>query len=199
MKKIGGVIIGPGGVGKGYGLGDILTEYFGVKIFISGDWCRQNAAENADRGIRVDDTIILGAASQHLHHHNCDRWHFDCPRSVHQAKAVLQMFHTANFDEVVVWHVYADESLCRQRIIDRAERQGRADDLDPVVIDRRMKTYYDPIVGIRATVVPFFADNCNRIINLDASGDLELLRDHVRERYAPSVFQPYDQHSSVRV
>ncbi len=185
--KIGGFIFGASGVGKGFACGNVLSEYHGVQVFVSGDWCRDHRPKLANGGYIVQDQDILNAARHHLITHASRRWHFDCPRSVGQAEKVLLMFEELGCEEVVTWHLDADESVCRQRIYDRAERQGRLDDLDLVAVDKRMKFYYAPKIGLQDQLIPFLR-NHTRLIRVNANLDLENMRDEVRYELAYQVF-----------
>lgn len=198
MRKTRGLIIGPSGVGKGYGLGSILTEYHGAPVFVSGDWCRQQHAAVAQKGVLVDDNGILRANEQHYNALGCpDRYFFDCPRSLDQAKQLLAWFGQIGTDQVVVFHMHAERHVCEQRIIDRATRQGRADDADLTVIQRRLSVYYSP-GGLLHTVVPFLKDSCNHFELIDANPDLEhvvrplVINHHCRRVFpvAPPSSQP---------
>lgn len=182
-----GLIIGPSGVGKNYGLGQPLKEYWGAELFVSGDWCREHQAQIAASGALVTDEKILAACQEHYEHvSRPDLFFFDCPRTVHQVKSLLGWFQAIGTDEVIVFHMHAEWSECENRIRDRAIRQNRHDDACPDAIKRRLTTYFGKN-GILETVIPFVTDNCNAIVQIDANPDLEIVRREVIETHCPGL------------
>jgi adenylate kinase family enzyme len=189
------LFVGPSGVGKGYGLGDCLAEYHGLLIFVSGDWCRKHEKEHANKGIRVDNRRIVDAGIECFESRGRpDRFGFDCPRDVVQIQMLREYFDRAYGDyELLFWHMHAKKDICEQRIHDRAIRQGRLDDADPVAIARRVKTYFDAETGLCKTLVPYVADECDGHIDLDANGNLETeVRPRVITELAPMFYPPFE-------
>jgi adenylate kinase family enzyme len=191
-----GITLGPSGVGKWYGLGSILKEYHGVHSFVSGDWSRDNAADLARRGILVDDAVIVGAGKDSFESHGRpDRFQFDCPRSIEQVERLIEFYKSLGDFELVFWHVHAPREVCEARIIERAIRQGREDDADPVAIERRLKVYFKEAEGLRDNVVPYIADECDVHISVDATEDLEtLVRPYVITQLAPLIYPAFESH-----
>jgi adenylate kinase family enzyme len=140
-----GVVCGGAGVGKGYAFGNVLTEYFGVTIFCTGDWCRTNSAALADAGTLVADELIVAAIK--LHYIKLGRpqnYIVDCPRSVKQLEDLSEFFLNEGIrpDNLVAFEMRATRKTCYKNIVDRATRQGRNDDCKPEAVNRRLDAYF---------------------------------------------------------
>ena len=182
-----GFIAGPSGVGKDYGVGRVLSEYYGVRTFITGDWCREHEAELANDGHLAADEVIQRAVFADFSKHK--DWHYliDAPRSVSQVCAFLEMFRQANVEaEVHTFHLDGSWESCEARLVDRATRQHRLDDAKPEVIERRLGTYFNK-GGIRDTVIPLLRE-LTVYHPLDGNIDLEQVRKEVRLHLGPHVF-----------
>lgn len=188
MSKIFGFIIGPSGIGKDYGLGRVLREYWGVRTFVTGDWCRKYATNLAANGILVNDqSLVLAGIEDYWSADSPDYFLFDCPRTVEQVTSMINFFRDQKMTQLVTWSLVAQRSICEDRIRERAMRQGRADDAEPEVIARRLDTYFGVPHGIQCTVLPYLAEE-SRLIHVDASVDLEDVRTQVYKVHAPSVY-----------
>lgn len=137
------VLLGAPGSGKGT-LGDRLAGELGLPHLSTGDLLRAEAAAGIGHGRRVapylergalvpDDLTdaVVGPALAEARERGgyvLDGY----PRTVDQAE------HLA--DDVVVVHLALPDEVARRRLAGRAE--GRADDADPAVIDRRLAVYH---------------------------------------------------------
>lgn len=205
-----GLIIGPSGVGKGYGVSGVLKEHAPVETFVTGDFCRDQAVKQASSGILVNDDVIQKAAiaayAEHLRSakHNAGFcFLIDAPRTIEQAQFFYEWFieSGAKPDSIITLHIDAQPDVCRQRIIDRATRQGRADDKNPSVIRRRLGVYFGQETpdstdesynyvgsgGVRHTIAPWLEAN-TRYHKIDGNLPLEDIRDSVRLCVLPSIF-----------
>ena len=183
-----GFIVGPSGVGKGYGVGSVLGEHHGTKVFVTGDWCRLHAQELSDRGVNVSDDIIHGACIDSF-----ERWggeldfFLDAPRSVVQVEGFIQMYKKKNPDaEIHTIHIEASKENCEARLKDRAVRQRRKDDAKKSVILRRLDGYFKE-GGIRDTVVPLLRKRTHYHF-VDGNLDLESIRRDVLNQICPKIF-----------
>ncbi len=189
--KIFGFTVGPSGIGKDYGLGRVLSEYWGVRTFVSGDWCRSHQAEHAAGGTLVNDELIVKAAIQDYQSNGSpDRFLFDCPRSIPQVQRLIRFFRDQGMNKLVTWNLTASRAVCEARIKERAERQCRLDDARADSIDKRLNTYFAAQSGILHTVVPYLADESDDFVSVDASSDLEKVRVEVHSRYGPPIYGP---------
>lgn len=186
-KIIYGFIAGPSGVGKDYGVGRVLSEYYGVHTFITGDWCREHEAELANDGHLAADEVIQRAVFADFSKHK--DWHYliDAPRSTSQVCVFLEMFHRANAQaEIHTFHLDGLWESCEARLVDRATRQNRLDDAKPEVIERRLGNYFKE-GGIRDTVIPLLK-KMTVYHHIDGNTDLEQVRKEVRTCLGSEVF-----------
>lgn len=184
-----GFIAGPSGIGKGYGVGDVLDEYHGTKRFITGDWCRENASQFSNGGTLAPDEIIFRAVEKDFRSSTEVHYFIDAPRSVGQVNLFMQMFlDHCPAAEIHTIHIDGDRRICEQRLIERAKRQGRLDDANPEVIKRRLDAYYHR-GGIGETVVPFVQNRTN-YIRINGNYGMEQIRGHVLTHVCPRIFSP---------
>jgi adenylate kinase len=138
------VLLGAPGSGKGT-LGDRLAGELGLPHLSTGDLLRAEAAAGTGHGRRVAPYLARGALvpddltdavvgpalaeARERGGYVLDGY----PRTVGQAE------HLA--DDVVVVHLALPDEVARRRLAGRAE--GRADDADPAVIDRRIAVYHE--------------------------------------------------------
>lgn len=186
-KKKFGFIAGPSGIGKDYGVGRVLKEYYGVKVFVTGDWCRDNAAELANNGILAPDDIIHRAVLADFVQHQ--DWHYlvDAPRSIEQVNNFIRMFQDVDANaEIHCFHICGTRKSCEDRLVHRAIQQNRLDDALPEVIERRLSTYFKK-GGIRDGVIPHLKEKTH-YHHIDGNIDLEVVRQMIRVKYGPEVF-----------
>lgn len=138
------VLLGAPGSGKGT-VARRLAGELGVPHLSTGELLRAEVARDTDLGRRVtpylekgslvpDDLTeaVLGPILDQARAgggYVLDGY----PRTVHQARALG--------DDVVVIHLALPDEIARQRLLSRDE--GRADDADAAVVDRRIAIYHD--------------------------------------------------------
>jgi adenylate kinase family enzyme len=182
-----GFIAGPSGIGKGYGVGRVIKGTHDVKIFVTGDWCRENAEKHANDGILVNDDLIFDAIVEDFNNSDDTHYFIDAPRTAVQADKFISMFLEKNPDaEIHTIHIHGDKKTCEDRLKDRASREGRNDDAESHVIEKRLGNYYKE-GGIHDTVIPVLKE---RTIYHPINGDLdlEIVRAHVGQEIAPKIF-----------
>jgi adenylate kinase len=144
------LLMGPPGAGKGtqavklararsllkLSTGDMLRDH--VK---RGTELGQQAKAIMDAGQLVSDEIVIGMVRAEIAGHNPVRVLFDgFPRTPAQADALdnlLKEFNTG-ITGVVLLEVNEDELV--QRLLERAQKEGRSDDTEEVIRER-MKVY----------------------------------------------------------
>lgn len=184
--KVAGYIVGPSGVGKHWGVGDPLHQFGGVKIAVTGDYCRSKHATCAGTGRLVSNSRIQRYIRREAF--RCRRGAFlvDCPRSVKQVEETNAFFRSIGVSQIIVLHIHADWQVCENRIKHRAEIVGRPDDADPEVINRRLSVYFDRVRGLKQTLIPYLADcSDTTVIPIDANTELEIVRRHVQDEVVP--------------
>ena len=193
-----GLIAGASGIGKGYGIGQVLEEYYGAKVFVTGDWCREHTSELADRGTLASDNLILSAVQDHFHRH--DEWHYfvDAPRSAGQIDSLISMFTDKDPDaEIYSFHLKGSRKLCKALLKDRALRKNRIDDARPEVIKKRLDGWFSKN-GIASQIIPTLKAR-TRYEVIQGHVNIEIVRKHVHEKLCPRVFGSASSRELVRV
>jgi adenylate kinase len=153
------IFLGPPGAGKGTQAKRLATELELVQLS-TGDMLRDHMARGTELGQQikeiqnsgrlVSNEIVVALIRDKLSNMDSIRVIFDgFPRTIAQAQAldVLLEELSAPISSVPLFEV--PEEVLRQRILDRAEKEGRADDT-PVVVEKRLQVYRDetsPLVG----------------------------------------------------
>lgn len=182
-----GFIAGPSGVGKGFGVGEVLHEYFGARIFVTGEWCREHENGHAVGGTLAPDDRLIEAIAQDYEQHQPMKFLIDAPRTLAQAQRLMGLFRKWDPDAAIVTaHITADRHSCKTRIHHRATQQGRLDDAKPEIIKRRLDVYFEE-GGISKTVIPYLQEY-TRYERIDGSLTLEIIRQMVREQHGPALF-----------
>ena len=145
------LILGPQGAGKGTQAARIASEY-GARHLSTGDLFRAAIAAGTelgqkvkpllDSGQLVPDEITVALIREQLAETD-GGWILDgFPRNLTQAEALDAMLTEVGRPlDVIVLLEIADD-VARERMLKRAETEGRADDT-PEVIERRLATYHE--------------------------------------------------------
>ena len=145
------LILGPQGAGKGTQAARIASEY-GARHLSTGDLFRAAIAAGTelgqkvkpllDSGQLVPDEITVALIREQLGE-TTGGWILDgFPRNLAQAEALDAMLTEIEQPlDVIVMLEIADD-VARERMLKRAELEGRADDT-PEVIERRLATYHE--------------------------------------------------------
>ena len=155
---------------------NMLCEEFGYVPFVTGDELRKMAASSSELGQMVKSYIDAGnlvpleivmqvvkaAIESHPVH---ERILFDgIPRDEDQ----MNMFNTV-MEQVgrkfTCVHITLDRDAAFQRILGRAKEEGRADDADEAVINKRMDTFEQKTMP----VIEYYKNQGN-MIEVDGSG-----------------------------
>lgn len=182
-----GFIAGPSGIGKGYGVGRVITDAHKVKIFVTGDWCRENAEKHANSGVLVNDDLIYSAIEEDFKNNTDVHYFVDAPRSNAQVHKLIEMFRAVDPNaEIHTIHIHGDKKTCEDRLKDRATRHGRNDDAEAHVIEKRLGNYYRD-GGIHDTVIPILKEHTT-YHHIDGDQDMEVIRGVVGNEIAPKIF-----------
>lgn len=148
------LIFGPPGSGKGT-QSVRLSEKFNLIHLSTGDMLRGEIAAGTDLGKKMslimskgelvpDEVVIEMIAHKIDNSRDAAGFLFDgFPRTVSQTEALENMLNKRGMkiDRMLVLDVHHDELV--KRLIARAECSGRADDMDPAVIENRIEVYKD--------------------------------------------------------
>ena len=146
------VLLGPPGSGKGT-QGPVIAEGLGVPYVSTGDVLRADVAAGTelgrrvsvviDRGDLVPDDLMVSVVAAALEHHrqaSGDGYVLDgYPRTLAQAVVLDRPDSPLEPPDAAVLISLPDD-VVHQRLRRRAE-EGRTDDADPAVIDRRLQVY----------------------------------------------------------
>lgn len=185
------ILFGPPGAGKGTQSKKLMQKYQLVHI-APGDLLRAQISRKTPLGVQVAQYINEGklapdalvvdivaeqlASKKHAHGFLFDGF----PRTAAQAKALQEKLtaHHLQIDAVIFLEVPEAELL--QRIRQRAQTAGRADDQDAAKVATRMRIYHEETLPI----VQYYAQR-NKLFKVDGLGAV----DDIFERIAVVIDQ----------
>ncbi len=187
--------MGAPGAGKGT-QATALAERYGVPAISTGDIFRFNIKNQTPLGVKVKEIIDAGQyvpddvteeiVADRLAEPDCEPGFLldGFPRTMHQVYFLDRYLadRGQQLDAVVSLHV--DPEVLVERLLNRAELEGRADD-NPDTIRRRMEVY----AGQTAPLL-FHYESKGLLVDLEGTGTV----DEVRER----MFEQLDQHIAQR-
>lgn len=189
------LIMGAPGAGKGT-QATALAERYGVPAISTGDIFRHNIRNQTPLGIKVKEIIDAGEyvpddvteeiVADRLTEPDCEPGFLldGFPRTMHQV-FFLDRYLAARgeqLDAVVSLHVEPEALV--QRLLDRALKEGRADD-NADTIRRRMEVY----AGQTAPLL-FHYENKGLLVDVEGTGTV----DEVRQR----MFAMVDAHTGAK-
>jgi adenylate kinase len=149
------ILLGAPGAGKGTQAA-ALADHFGVPHISSGELLRRQVAAGTElgrevarlleRGELAPDHLVVAVVDEALAHADRSYVLEGFPRTASQARAA-EARHGARFADAVVFLQVPDD-VARQRLAGRTS-DGRADDRDPEVIERRLRRFHadtEPLV-----------------------------------------------------
>ena len=148
------ILFGPPGAGKGTQAKQIVDKYSYLHLS-TGDLLRQEmaagtelgkkAAELINRGDLVPDEVVEGMIRNKIaSNQNVPGFLFDgFPRTIAQAEALDAMLTEFGGKVDAVLSLTLPDELVYERILHRAQIEGRKDDTDRSIIENRIATYHD--------------------------------------------------------
>ena len=172
------ILMGPPGAGKGT-QAQVVAERYSIPAISTGDIFRKNASEGTELGIQaqrfmdageyVPDELTNLMVRNRIDEPDAERGFLldGYPRTLAQVEELDGMIkHTGHvLDAVVVLTVDKEELV--QRLLQRAETEGRADDTEDVV-RRRQEVYAEqtePLIDV-------YRDR-NLLIEVDGMGEVD--------------------------
>jgi adenylate kinase len=168
------LLLGPQGAGKGT-QGRLISREYGIPHIATGDILRAAIAEGSElgreaapllnAGLLVPDEIMIGLIRDRLAQEDTERGFVldGFPRTMPQAEALDDMLGEIDRPLSVVFEFQLSEDVCVERLLRRAQEEGRADDT-PEAIRTRLRLYYqetEPLIEhyrAKAILVPVHAD-----------------------------------------
>jgi adenylate kinase len=155
------ILMGPPGAGKGT-QAKFVAEHFGIPAISTGDIFRANVSKGTELGLKAQEFMDAGEyvpdeVTNLMVRHRIDEedaapgFLLDgYPRTLGQGEELdgMSRFTGHSLDAVVVLTVDADEIV--QRLLQRAQLEGRPDDTEDV-IRRRQELYAEqtePLIGV---------------------------------------------------
>ena len=147
------ILLGGPGAGKGTQAGK-LKEHFGIVHLSTGEVLREaraagtelgrKAVEYMDTGKLLPDDIILGIVSEKLDMPEMEKgFLFDgFPRTIPQAEGLEELLGKKNLELDAVVSIEIQDEIVIERLLKRAEIEGRSDD-NRETIENRLRVYYD--------------------------------------------------------
>lgn len=154
------VLFGPPGAGKGTQSAKLIEKY-GLAHLSTGDIFRANikggtelgtlAKSYIDKGQLVPDEVTIGMLESELNKHaDVKGFIFDgFPRTSAQAKALDELLAKKNTSITKMLALEVEEDELRKRLLLRGKDSGRADDVDPVIIQKRIDVYNNETAPVK--------------------------------------------------
>jgi adenylate kinase len=172
------IFMGPPGAGKGT-QAQVVAEHFSIPAISTGDIFRHNVSEGTELGVEaqrfmdsgeyVPDELTNKMVRNRIDESDAERGFLldGYPRTLAQVEELDGMIkHTGHaLDAVVVLTVDKEELV--QRLLQRAETEGRADDTEDVV--RRRQEVYDEQT---APLIDVYRDR-HLMIEVDGMGEVD--------------------------
>lgn len=178
------LIMGPPGAGKGT-QAKILAEKYNLIHLSTGDMLRNEiqkktaiglkAQSYMDGGNLVPDNILLSIMKNTLTSLKDSGIIVDgFPRTIPQAEGLSLIVENLHSKIDYVLNIHVEEKILIQRLIERAQNSGRADDTEEVITNRQ-KVY----AQLTAPLVDFYSNN---IIQIDGDGSIEQVTQRILEQ-----------------
>ena len=163
------LLLGPQGSGKGT-QAKLISDAYGIPHIATGDILRAAMAAGTelgrqvkpiyDSGQLVPDDLMIGIIRERLAEHDADQGFIldGFPRTLAQAEALDDMLREIGKELTVVFVLHVPEAVSVERMLNRAEIEGRKDDT-PEAIAQRLELYRretEPLVEwfrVRSNVV----------------------------------------------
>ncbi|HEX6490933.1 MAG TPA: adenylate kinase [Gaiellaceae bacterium] len=168
------LLLGPQGSGKGTQAKRISAEYE-IPHIATGDMLRQAIAAGTPLGVEVKpilesgglvpDELMIELIRERLDEDDArDGFSLDgFPRTRAQANALDSMLREIARELTIVFALQVSDDVCLQRLLKRAQEEGRVDDT-PETIARRLELYHretEPLIEhyrTQGNLVPIHAD-----------------------------------------
>ncbi len=183
------LLLGPPGAGKGT-QAQLLVERLEIPQISTGDMLRAAVAEGTpvgreakgcmDRGELVPDAVVIGVAEERLQKPDAEGFILDgFPRTAAQAEALDGLLEKLGRPLDVCVAMTVDEEQLVERLLKRAEIEGRADDNEET-IRNRMNVY-------REQTEPLIAYYRKRdlVREVDGLGSVDEVADRIRKVLSP--------------
>ncbi len=181
--------MGPQGSGKGTQANRIAAEY-GIPHIATGDILREAIQQETalgravkpilESGQLVPDDLMIGLIRERLEQSDAESGFVldGFPRTMPQADALDAMLDEIGRGLDIVFEFQLSDDVARERMLKRAELEGRADDT-PEAIEQRLALYHEqtePLVGhyrLRGNLVGIHGDRAKDEVFAEVQEALE--------------------------
>jgi adenylate kinase len=172
------VILGPPGAGKGT-QAKRIAERFGIPAISTGDIFRKNIAERTELGVLVDEIVKSGKyvpdevtndlVRNRVAESDCEPGFLldGYPRTTAQVDELDSMLRNMGCELDAVLELTVDTDEVVERLLKRAETEGRADDTEDVV-RHRLDVYFEQT----APLVDVYSDR-RLLLKVDGMGEID--------------------------
>jgi adenylate kinase len=172
------VILGPPGAGKGT-QAKRIAERFGIPAISTGDIFRKNIADRTELGVLVDEIVKSGKyvpdevtndlVRNRVAESDCEPGFLldGYPRTTAQVDELDSMLRNMGCELDAVLELTVDTDEVVERLLKRAETEGRADDTEDVV-RHRLDVYFEQT----APLVDVYSDR-GLLLKVDGMGEID--------------------------
>jgi len=173
------ILFGPPGAGKGTQSQNIIQKYE-LAHLSTGDIFRANikgetqlgllAKSFIDKGQLVpDDVTIQMLQSEVEKHQGVKGFIFDgFPRTAAQAQALDTLLENKKQQINILVSLEVEEEELKKRLLERGKTSGRADDVDPAVIQKRIEVY-----KAETTPVKEYYNKQGKTVEINGIGEIQ--------------------------
>jgi adenylate kinase len=180
------VIFGPPGVGKGT-QAKLLAEKLGIEHVSTGAILRQEMGNKSEIGLKakevmakgelLSDDLIMKMLEKHVSESSADGFLFDgVPRTLAQAEMFLSIMQNKSIENIKVVNLDAPEDEIIDRLLKRAEIEGREDDNKETIVNR-IRVYNKQTLP----VLEFFRENNVEVLDVNGLGIIEEIHKNILE------------------
>tara|TARA_B100000579_G_scaffold111736_1_gene89358 strand:- start:1228 stop:1779 length:552 start_codon:yes stop_codon:yes gene_type:complete len=178
------LIMGPPGAGKGT-QAEILAKRFNLVHLSTGDILRKEIDKASEVGLKaqtymnagnlVPDEVLLEIMHSTLTELQDSGVILDgFPRTIPQAIGLSKIFQSLNQAIDIIINIEVDKDVLIKRLVERAEKSGRPDDTEEVIVNRQ-NVYSD----LTAPLIEFYQSN---IIHIDGDGSINQVTERILKR-----------------
>jgi len=194
------VLFGPPGAGKGTQSEKLISKY-GFVHLSTGDIFRRNIKEATelgqlaksymDQGQLVPDSVTISMLkAEVVKNENAKGFIFDgFPRNANQANALDEFLNSIHTSITKMIALEVPENELRTRLLERGKTSGRPDDVDPLVIQKRIDVYNNETAPVKDYYL-----NQNKYSGINGVGSIESIFNLICE-----VIDSVNNNSSVDV
>jgi adenylate kinase len=180
------IILGPQGSGKGTQARRISAEY-GIPHIATGDMFREAVAQGTALGRRVEpilaagglvpDDLTIDLMRERLRQPDAASGFVldGFPRTTAQAEALDALLEELERSLDLVLELQVADEVCVQRMLKRAQAEGRLDDT-PEVIRRRLEIYHRETAPLVAYYLP-----TGKVVGIHGEGTVEEVWAEIQE------------------